>query len=945
MATRKAGSRRQTPNVLPFERLEPRQLLTALLTNASQGFDYTIDLENQICYASRRLDSAEGVVERNKIDNGSAFDVKNLAANVDDENAIATDQLPSRQAAEGVVGEYVFYNDSAFDGNDPAANADDDNAIATDKFALRPGQTADFSHYTSYIHGINGIIVDAHLSDPASFSPNDIDLKIGAGDDLGDYERLTIRPNVSVRPAEGVDGSDRITIVLPNGSVVDDYLQVTVIANQTTGLESNHVFYFGNEIAETGDSEIHARVNSVDIGRVRNSLSGFFLQDVENNFDFNRDRRVNSVDVGIVRNSLTGFFAIPLITAPTPGTDFFVQSAAEIDDIMSSVQPGDTITLQDGNWTNQQIHLCTSGTEERPVTLRAQTPGQVILDGSSSLNISGDWLVADGLNFDGGALGAGDHVVEFRGSCGEATNSRLTNSAITDYNPSSIDTRYFWVSLYGQNNRVDHNSFSGQNHSGVTVTVWRDSSDADFHLIDNNHFANRPEGNGNGFETIRIGTSQESLSSSFTTVESNLFEELDGEIEIISNKSGDNIFRYNTFRNSSGTLTLRHGDNNLVQGNFFLGKGKDGAGGVRVIGENQTIVNNYFEGLDGRADGAISISAAVANSAANEYFQVKDAVIAHNTIVDVNGAAITFDHGFGSSDRTLLAEDVTIANNLIFSSQDPLFEGTEGSGWTWEGNIAFGDSLGPKAGDPGITVVDPQLVLAADGLWRPDSTSPAIDGSSGDYTGVTEGEDIDGQPRDAVFDVGADEFSAEPISLKPFVAGDVGNYWMTIVNDPPACSCVAIESDEFTSALDPNNDGDTWSVLQTADALGGNTLVAPDGNRVDQPGTHDALLTYDLQFSETGTYTAYYRARGFSGGSDSLYTPGDFGVDPDITESISSDGFYAWETGGTFEVTASDVNDPVEFRIGKRERDAELDAFVFHLDGNLTESELDALFT
>jgi len=39
---------------------------------------------------------------------------------------------------------------------------------------------------------------------------------------------------------------------------------------------------------------------------------------------------------------------------------------------------------------------------------------------------------------------------------GEATNSRLTNSAIVDYNPADVNTRYFWVSLYGDHhNRVD----------------------------------------------------------------------------------------------------------------------------------------------------------------------------------------------------------------------------------------------------------------------------------------------------------------------------------------------------------------------------------------------------------------------------------------------------------------------------------------------------------
>ena len=273
------------------------------------------------------------------------------------------------------------------------------------------------------------------------------------------------------------------------------------------------------------------------------------------------------------------FLASSLLLLPlceqTYAVDYPVSSAADITAILPSLNPGDALVMQNGTWTNQQINFSAIGNSSNPITLRAETPGQVILNGSSSLNITGDWLVADGLRFEGGALGSNDHVVEFRGNRGEATNSRLTNSTIVDYNPSNINTRYFWVSLYGQNNRVDHNHFEGQNHSGVTVTVWRNSSAADNHRIDSNQFVDRPEGNSNGFEAIRIGTSDESLSHSFTTVENNLFDNVDGEIEIISNKSGSNLLQYNTFRESAGTLTLRHGDNNTVAGNFFLGEGKD----------------------------------------------------------------------------------------------------------------------------------------------------------------------------------------------------------------------------------------------------------------------------------------------------------------------------------------------------------------------------------
>ncbi len=562
--------------------------------------------------------------------------------------------------------------------------------------------------------------------------------------------------------------------------------------------------------------------------------------------------------------------------------EFPVSSAAEIASILPSVRPGDAIVMQNGTWANQQINFSALGTPSQPITLRAETPGQVVLNGNSSLNITGDWLVADGLRFDGGALGSNDHIVEFRGNRGPATNSRLTNSAIVNYNPASIDTRYFWVSLYGQNNRVDHNYFSGQNHSGVTVVVWRNSDDADYHRIDSNFFDGRPEGNANGFETIRVGTSDFSLSDSFTEVENNLFQSTDGEAEIISNKSGNNSYRYNTFRSAAGTLTLRHGNDNLVAGNFFLGEDKSETGGVRVIGERQMIVNNYFANLDGRAGGAISISAGVPNSPLNGYYQVKDTLIAHNTIVDVQEAAITFDDGLGSSGRTLLAENVTLANNLVRSTSDPLFEGVEGTGWTWQGNIAYGQSLGPVVGNPGVQNVNPLLVQDAKGLWRPTTGSPAIDGAIGDYSSIIF-DDMDGQARIGMADVGADEFSLASIVRRPLQAGDVGPDWMMTGGGSCLTDGLAVQAEDYSAILDPDADNVNWLRESSALALGGTTMRSPLHNTVNRPvDPHESLLVYDIEFQQEGTYTAYYRGRGFDGGSDSIYVADDFGIDPEV---------------------------------------------------------------
>ncbi len=454
------------------------------------------------------------------------------------------------------------------------------------------------------------------------------------------------------------------------------------------------------------------------------------------------------------------------------GEEFLVSNADEIEAILPELDPGDTVVMKDGIWANQQVEFAAIGSEERPITLRAQTPGLVVLNGNSTLEISGDWVVVDGLRFEGGAIQSGS-IVQFRGTRGHATNSRFTNSSIVNCNPPDITTRYFWVSLYGHSNRVDNCYFQNQNHSGVTLVVWRDTPEPDQHTISSNHFSDRPAGKGNGFETIRIGTSEQSESDSLSIVEQNLFERLDGEMEIISNKSCGNVYRYNTFSECAGTLTLRHGHRNVVDGNFFLGRGKNRTGGVRVIGENQIVVNNYFAGLDGRADGAIAITAGIPDTPLNGYSQVRNAVIAHNTIVDVNDAAIVFSQGLGSSKRTLLADDVIIANNAIFSEQDPLFEGNEGASWKWQGNIAFGQSLGPVEGKPGIKVIDPLLEADAAMIWRPEGNSPLIDHAIGDYRNFVK-VDMDGQERVDVFDIGADEVSAGKTTRAPLTGADVG---------------------------------------------------------------------------------------------------------------------------------------------------------------------------
>ena len=438
-----------------------------------------------------------------------------------------------------------------------------------------------------------------------------------------------------------------------------------------------------------------------------------------------------------------------------------------------TARPGDTIAIADGTYRDLRIVFSARGEERRPITLRAATPGKVVLNGASRLQIAGHDLVVDGLLFTDGAVPSGS-VIEFRRSATDlATRCRLTNCAIVDYNPPDIKVDTKWVSLYGEANRVDHCYFAGKTNSGTTLVVWVGDR-PNGHTIDFNHFGPRPRLGFNGGETIRVGTSQVSMNVSRTLVAHNLFEKCDGEIEAISNKSCENTYRHNTFSECSATLCLRHGNRCLVEGNFFLGNHSRGSGGIRVIGQGHVVVNNYLGQLEGDGSrAAISLLNGLPESPLNGYFQVKDVVIAFNTLVD-NRSNLELGVGDGTK-ATLPPRDSTIANNIVVGKHAPLVRHhATPINLRWLGNVMFGADVGTSARE-GILITDPRLIEAENGLRRPSADSPVFGHAVGDFAAVTA--DIDGQPRPSKRDVGCDQRSSAPILFRPLAAGDVGPAW------------------------------------------------------------------------------------------------------------------------------------------------------------------------
>ncbi len=221
-------------------------------------------------------------------------------------------------APTSIQGRYIFYNNSAFDGNNVAATPGDDAAIATDKSALRPGNgKATFSNYTSYSKGINGVIIDLANLPTGSLSEEDLVLKVGNVATPSLMSPLDVPPEITIRHGGGKNGSDRITLTWPDGTIKNTWLQVTLKATSNTGLSAPDVFYFGNAIGETGDSvglpTPNTNVNASDMSRVVASYSGFSLVNVLSLFDINRDARINASDMSAVVASYSGFNAVKLI--------------------------------------------------------------------------------------------------------------------------------------------------------------------------------------------------------------------------------------------------------------------------------------------------------------------------------------------------------------------------------------------------------------------------------------------------------------------------------------------------------------------------------------------------------------------------------------------------------------------------------------------------------
>jgi hypothetical protein len=447
----------------------------------------------------------------------------------------------------------------------------------------------------------------------------------------------------------------------------------------------------------------------------------------------------------------------PALPLPPCARTVPVASSVALHGALAAAVPGDCIVLADGNYAVDTITQ--KGTANAPIVISAEHRGKAVV-ASGKLALDGAaYVVISGLLYSSGqgvTLSNCDHC-------------RVSRSIFRIQETGPVS----WIQINGATggfNRVDHNDLGPKTHQGNLIGVYGAGQNIIQHTqIDHNLFHDVGPVTSNGWETIRAGLSGLSHSSGFIVIEHNLFRNTQGDPEIISTKSCDNMVRYNTLRTSKGQISIRIGSRNAVYGNYILGGGVTGTGGIRIHGQDHEVFNNYIEAVD---DNGINLEGGESEETPQPgtfHYRVYRAQVVNNTIIDIAKAGIQI-----GGVHPLSPVDCTIANNIVQSSTGTLIrESLQPVNTQYLANMVnplSGATVGLSAGPPQLIVGDPKLVRGGE-IDKLSAGSPAIGAAMGTFAFVTD--DIDGDPRVSA-DIGADEYSTAPPLRQPLTDADVG---------------------------------------------------------------------------------------------------------------------------------------------------------------------------
>jgi len=476
-------------------------------------------------------------------------------------------------------------------------------------------------------------------------------------------------------------------VLYPNNTIACDTIVLPRIADQ-------FLIYIDYEIDNPNVIDYQGNVNRTSSEQKVNVTATFKLEGLEQKRTYQLTVKPKPTDSVIITENDSRILRKVSVT-----------NNVELIAALNNAKPGDGILLENGRYRNVNIYLNKSGTEQNPIIISAKNPGMVTIEGESSIEIEANHVIVANLIMTNGSPSIDRGVIVFKGN-----HLRLTNCKIDDFDLSNED--YKWVSLTGQYHEIDRNVFDHKSTGGSLLTIWRDDTSPQFHHIYNNEFKNYRDGGGlNGYETIRVGTSNNSQSDSYVIIEGNLFENVDGEIEIISIKSGRNIVKGNTFVESMGMVTSRHGKNNMIIDNVFLAKDLKDSGGIRLYDGGHIVRNNYIEKVNTTSNTRGGIVVHSGNSVPGGITVLNSQWTAYNVLIENNTFIDSIQSILFCGKYNFPAQDVIIRNNHLEarSGEAALRFDKQPINATFENNFFYASTLSDRRGNylptslPGIT--------------------------------------------------------------------------------------------------------------------------------------------------------------------------------------------------------------------------------------------------
>ncbi|MFA0088181.1 polysaccharide lyase 6 family protein [Vibrio sp. 10N.261.51.F12] len=567
-------------------------------------------------------------------------------------------------------------------------------------------------------------------------------------------------------------------------------------------------------------------------------------------------------------------------------SEVFTSTSALESAVSKEMQAGTTFCLADGTYNDLEITFGGVGTEDNVIKVAAQNSGKVEIIGSAKIIMGGSYVQLQGFVFNG-ASSSSSNLISTRFGTGDLCHHcRITEIAVIDVDAdqgisSDDSTSGEWIHIYGKNNWLDHSILSGKTTASPMISFnrWVDSSWdeatkvaelAQGIIVYNNYIANRAPAKGqmyaqssdNNYEAIRTGLSDTHHYDGDSFIVGNLFENIQGEAEVVSNKGTNNTISFNTIRNSYGSVTTRHGGGATISNNFFFGEDYPLAGGIRLVDGDHTVTNNYIEGARYKDTthhgGIVMMGSDGAGDGDNGYQEFSNVHIAHNTIVDsVN--SLNIDGGGKSS----APKQAFLANNLIDLAIGPVLTQSErgfDSSSQITGNIiygqAFADSDSLRVGEPGFEFISAALEKDQSGVYRLSNDSPNLDAVNDYEKGEFEAVyiDLDGQVRSETTLVGADESFASEAIYAPLNYENVGPVNYTL----PKPVAIMIESPLNNASFDEGLEG--WSyqnaqLIEGSDAFSRNSSIMVGANsELSQAVTLAPNTRYNVSAFVKGAY-------------------------------------------------------------------------------------------